>query len=154
MAAQRREGVQPPFVLCRQGKRTPTSTPSTPGYSPSAQHYASYVVAGVHVKGNLTLAEDLADTGGLRLAWSALSRAHRGSVDKQTAQLFFESFAQVAHTFFRHHFYSRRLFDIQFLTLIAGVVLQNRREVAAPQCANRPARSFTSESQRRIVQHA
>jgi len=60
-----------------------------------AKHYASYVVAGVHVKGNLTLAEDLADTGGLRLAWSALSRAHRGSVDKQTAQLFFESFAQV-----------------------------------------------------------
>jgi predicted metalloendopeptidase len=53
------------------------------------------MVAGVHVKGNLTLAEDLADTGGLRLAWSALSRAHHGAVDKQTAQLFFESFAQV-----------------------------------------------------------
>ena len=53
------------------------------------------MVAGVHVKGNLTLAEDLADTGGLRLAWTALSRAHRGAVDKHTAQLFFESFAQV-----------------------------------------------------------
>ena len=53
------------------------------------------MVAGVHVKGNLTLAEDLADTGGLRLAWSALSRANHGKVDKHTAQLFFESFAQV-----------------------------------------------------------
>jgi predicted metalloendopeptidase len=53
------------------------------------------MVAGVHVKGNLTLAEDLADTGGLRLAWSALTRANHGTVDKRTAQLFFESFAQV-----------------------------------------------------------
>jgi predicted metalloendopeptidase len=60
-----------------------------------AQRYASYMVAGVHVKGNLTLAEDLADTGGLRLAWSALTRANHGTVDKRTAQLFFESFAQV-----------------------------------------------------------
>ena len=54
------------------------------------------MVAGVHVKGNLTLAEDLADTGGLRLAWSALKRANHGVVDKPTAQLFFESFAQVS----------------------------------------------------------
>jgi predicted metalloendopeptidase len=53
------------------------------------------MVAGVHVKGNLTLAEDLADTGGLRLAWSALTRANGGPVDKKTSQLFFESFAQV-----------------------------------------------------------
>ena len=53
------------------------------------------MVAGVHVKGNLTLAEDLADTGGLRLAWSALKRANHGVVDRPTAQLFFESFAQV-----------------------------------------------------------
>jgi len=60
-----------------------------------AKHYASYMVAGVHVKGNLTLAEDLADTGGLRLAWSALTRANGGPVDKKTSQLFFESFAQV-----------------------------------------------------------
>ena len=55
------------------------------------------MVAGVHVKGNLTLAEDLADTGGLRLAWSALSRANGGPVDQKTSQLFFESFAQVTH---------------------------------------------------------
>ena len=54
------------------------------------------MVAGVHVKGNLTLAEDLSYTGGLRLAWSALTRANGGPVDKKTSQLFFESFAQVS----------------------------------------------------------
>ncbi len=72
------------------------------------------MVAGVHVKGNLTLAEDLADTGGLRLAWSALSRAHRGSVDKQTAQLFFESFAQVAHTSVNTNFISEGFLIFNF----------------------------------------
>ncbi len=94
MAAHRRRRVQPPLLLCRQGERETELRASSSPTHLAAQHYASYMVAGVHVKGNLTLAEDLADTGGLRLAWSALTRANHGSVDKPTAQLFFESFAQ------------------------------------------------------------
>jgi len=114
------------------------------------------MVAGVHVKGNLTLAEDLADTGGLRLAWSALTRANGGPVDKKTSQLFFESFAQVTHLPvtgipFYFAFMVARVF---LLTLTPGVVLQDEREVAAPQRAHGPARPFTSACQRWTFQHA
>jgi predicted metalloendopeptidase len=112
------------------------------------------MVAGVHVKGNLTLAEDLADTGGLRLAWSALTRANGGSVDKQTAQLFFESFAQVPHTLAQMCFVMLLVLLMASAEFRPGVVFQNRRAVATPQRSHGPTCPFPRARQRWSFEYA
>jgi len=56
--------------------------------------YSSYTFYGKHVSGNLTLAEDIADMGGLRLSWRALSTRLGGTINTETARLFFAAWGQ------------------------------------------------------------
>ncbi len=70
-----------------------------------ADEYSSFVSVKddkgeVHLNGRLTLGENTADNGGLRLAYAALTKMTNGDLSKQTdgytaAQRFFLSFAQV-----------------------------------------------------------
>ncbi len=75
-----------------------------------AKQYGDYVgVEGLKVNGNLTLGENIADIGGLKIAYLALQRALKqrpqGMVDGLTAdQRFFTSFAQVWRTKMRPEF--------------------------------------------------
>jgi putative endopeptidase len=63
------------------------------------KQYDAYEVApGLKVNGNLTLGENIADLGGLSIAWDALQRASEGEADPQTdgltrEQRFFYSWA-------------------------------------------------------------
>jgi putative endopeptidase len=67
-----------------------------------AQQYARYPVGDLFVNGNLTLGENIADSGGLSLAWTAYHNYQKAHPDPDWAsvsrissdQLFFLSFAQ------------------------------------------------------------
>ncbi len=66
-----------------------------------ARQYDGYVaVEDVHLNGHLTLGENIADIGGLKLALSAL-RARRGKDDPAEDRLLFTAFAQVWCTNYR-----------------------------------------------------
>jgi len=63
------------------------------------EQYAAYTVQDLHLNGNLTLGENIADIGGLKLSWLAFSNG-RGGLDVRDesgfspAQRFFLSYAQ------------------------------------------------------------
>lgn len=69
------------------------------GYSRQARcisdEFSSFTVAGgAHVNGNLTLGEDIADAGGLRLSYNAFKTASGGTLTLEQKHEFFMSFAQ------------------------------------------------------------
>lgn len=63
------------------------------------QQYEQYKVGDLHVNGRLTLGENIADIGGLKLAWMAFEKSREGREDRPVhgfteAQQFFLSYAQ------------------------------------------------------------
>jgi len=67
-----------------------------------AKQYDGYVaVEDVHLNGHLTLGENIADIGGLKMALSALRQRRGGALDAKGAQDFFTAFAQTWCTNYR-----------------------------------------------------
>lgn len=67
-----------------------------------ARQYDGYVaVDEVHLNGHLTLGENIADIGGLKMALLALRQKRGGKLDQKTEQEFFVSFAQTWCTNYR-----------------------------------------------------
>lgn len=63
------------------------------------EQYENYKVGDLHVNGRLTLGENIADIGGLKLAWKAFEKSREGREDRPVegfteAQQFFLSYAQ------------------------------------------------------------
>lgn len=63
------------------------------------EQYEQYKVGDLHVNGRLTLGENIADIGGLKLAWMAFEKSREGREDRKVegfteAQQFFLSYAQ------------------------------------------------------------
>ncbi|HLV60738.1 MAG TPA: M13 family metallopeptidase [Fredinandcohnia sp.] len=63
------------------------------------EQYEQYMVGDLHVNGRLTLGENIADIGGLKLAWMAFQKSRAGREDRVVhgfteAQQFFLSYAQ------------------------------------------------------------
>jgi putative endopeptidase len=67
-----------------------------------AKQYDGYpAVEDVHLNGHLTLGENIADIGGVKMALSALRQKKGGEVDQKTEQDFFVAFAQTWCTNYR-----------------------------------------------------
>ncbi len=67
-----------------------------------AKQYDGYTaVEDVHLNGHLTLGENIADIGGVKMALSALRQKSGGRVDEKTEQDFFVAFAQTWCTNYR-----------------------------------------------------
>ncbi len=67
-----------------------------------AKQYDGYTaVEDVHLNGHLTLGENIADIGGVKLALAALRQKHGGQLDTKAEQDFFVAFAQIWCTNYR-----------------------------------------------------
>lgn len=78
---------------------------------PVEEHYSSKVVCGEHVNGKLTLGENIADIGGLKIALRALRQHYGDHLTRDHLATFFRSYARVWGFLVREE-YAKKLLTI------------------------------------------